>query len=104
MCKINKSCNFCFSYRPEEVGDSDFGAIYSDISSCEKQLDFDENSENNLTPDFDRTIERDCCKLDFWKVLEYDDELKSFFDKEMMSEGEPDFEKINNFFKEKYKI
>lgn len=31
---VRRSCLFCQFYKHEEVGDSDFGAVYSDVATC----------------------------------------------------------------------
>jgi hypothetical protein len=72
---VTKNCLFCQSYRHEEVGDSDYGAIYASIPSCGKYLDIDVETEEDM-PNFDRNIERECCDLDFWAVVEVDQELQ----------------------------
>jgi len=88
MCKIKKNCNFCHSFTNEEVGDSDYGAIYDDIPTCFRYLDLDDYG--NPIEGFDREIERDCCSLDFFMVLEHDEELKEMLSKEMDLTGRID--------------
>ena len=72
--RVRRSCSNCQFFQHEEVGDSDYGAVYSDVATCQKYLDTDPKTEEDI-PNFDREIERDCCELDFWKVVELDDEL-----------------------------
>lgn len=94
-----RNCQVCARYQCEEVGDSDYGAIYADNPSCEKENDLDKNEEYVLA-NFDREIERDCCELDFFKVLDVDEELRALFgtdDKDFLYEG-----KALKRFKEKY--
>lgn len=63
---MKKNCNFCEYFQCEEIGDSDFGAKYADKPSCSIYNDVDEN--DNEIENFDREIERDCCRLDFLEV------------------------------------
>ena len=98
MCKIKKNCNFCHSFTNEEVGDSDYGAIYNDNPTCFRYLDLDDYG--NPIEDFDREIERDCCRLDFFMVLEHDEELKTMFDEEINATNE--YEETFLKFKQKY--
>jgi hypothetical protein len=71
---VRRSCSICQHYQCEEVGDSDYGAIYADAATCQKYLDFDEKTEDTIE-NFDRNTERDCCELDFWKVADIDEEV-----------------------------
>jgi hypothetical protein len=98
---IRRSCSFCQYYRHEEIGDSDFGGVYAEQPSCSKYLDTDQETEEDI-PDFDRHIERDCCHLDFWKVLEEDEQLKQYFDKEMSDKSGDNFNDSYEFFKARY--
>ncbi|MFA5528441.1 MAG: hypothetical protein WC996_07475 [Peptostreptococcales bacterium] len=98
MCKIKKNCNFCHSFTNEEVGDSDYGAIYDDNPTCFRYLDLDD--DGNPIEGFDREIERDCCRLDFFMVLEHDEELKEMLSKEMDLTGRYDETYLR--FKQKY--
>lgn len=88
-----KNCKICSCFYCEEVGDSDYGAIYAEEPSCSQEKDLEE---------FNRDIERDCCDIDFWKVLELDKEIKDLF---MLCE-EKDLWKSKAFerFKEKYSV
>lgn len=95
--KINKSCRFCSHFQCEEIGDSDYGAIYSDTETCLKYYDLDDYGEEIIN--FNRDIERECFSFDIWKVLECDDELYERF-----IENDGDLDKIYSFFKEKYEI
>ena len=74
LCTVRRSCCFCQFFRYEEIGDSDFGSVYAENPSCSKYYDTDEETEEDI-PNFDRNIERDCCKLDFWRVVEVDNDL-----------------------------
>lgn len=71
---VKRNCLFCQFYECEEVGDSDYGAVYTEKQSCSKYIDTDPETEEDI-PNFDRTIERDCCELDFWQVVEVDEDL-----------------------------
>lgn len=94
---MNRNCKLCSHYQCEEIGDSDYGAIYADKPTCEEFNDCDDNE--NLIPNFDREIQRECCILDFWKVLEVDNELeKLIIDKE----EETNWDKAYKRFREKY--
>jgi hypothetical protein len=86
---VRRSCLFCQFYRCEEVGDSDYGSIYAEIPACEKYLDTDPETEENIS-NFDRNIERECCKLDFWKVVEVDENLSIKLSEEAYSTGKMD--------------
>lgn len=88
MCKIKKNCNFCHSFTNEEVGDSDYVVIYNNNPTCFRYLDLDD--DGNPIEGFDREIERDCCRLDFFMVLEHDEELKEMLSKEMDLTGRID--------------
>lgn len=97
---IIRCCKLCVHYRPEEVGDIDYGAVYADYDSCHLQYDLDE--EGNDVYDFNREIERTCCVLDFWKVTEVDSELSALFDEEAkISDG--CFDSTYSKFIDKYK-
>lgn len=71
---VSHNCFNCQFFQHEEIGDSDYGAVYSDTANCQKFLDTDPETEKNI-PNFDREIERQCCELDFWKVVELDEKL-----------------------------
>lgn len=98
---VRRSCLFCQYYKHEEVGDSDYGAVYAREAICSKYLDTDQETEEEI-PDFDREVERDCCQLDFWKVLEEDGTLKNYFDKEMSEKSGENFNNSYEFFKVRY--
>jgi hypothetical protein len=86
-------------YRHEEIGDSDYGAIYAKAPSCSEYEDMDEN-ENEIK-DFDRNIQRDCCILDFFKVADIDEEIGSLLSAD--SDEVTTFgDKALKRFKEKY--
>lgn len=95
--KSKKNCSNCQFYQYEEVGDSDFGSIYSDKATCQKYLDTDPETEENI-PDFDRKIERNCCELDFWKVVESDDVISN-----KLSEDNGEIEGAFELFTKRYK-
>lgn len=71
---VMRSCSFCQFFQHEEIGDSDFGGVYAENPSCSKYYDTDKETGEDI-PNFDRNIERDCCKLDFWRVVEVDNDL-----------------------------
>lgn len=93
---VRRSCSNCQFFQHEEVGDSDYGAVYSDVATCQKYLDTDPETEEDI-PNFDREIERDCCELDFWKVVELDDELS-----EKISEDNGNLDNAYKLFNERY--
>jgi hypothetical protein len=96
---VRRSCLFCQFYRNEEVGDSDFGAVYSDVATCQKYLDTDPETEEDI-PNFDREIDRDCCKLDFWRVVEVDNILSEKLAEESDRSGKMD--ETYELFKKRY--
>ena len=96
---VMSCCSNCQYYRHEEVGDSDFGAVYNDEASCSEYYDTDQETEENI-PNFDRSIERECCLLDFFKVIEIDEELNKSFHEEMNKVDS--FNKTYKRFCEKY--
>ena len=86
------------------IGDSDFGATYSKEPTCLLEYDINNETGDDVVS-FDREIERPCCSLDFWKVLEVDDELKKKFDLEMNEIGDNcNFDESYDFFRERYNI
>ena len=93
---VRRSCLNCQFFQYEEIGDSEYGAVYSDVATCQKYLDTDTETEEDI-PNFDREIERDCCELDFWKVVELDDELS-----EKISEDNGNLDNAYALFKERY--
>ena len=99
--RVKKCCRFCVLYRHEEIGDSDYGAVYSEFATCSKYLDTDPETEEDI-PNFDRESERDCCELDFWRVVEVDRVLSFKFDTEVGING--DFKDTYQFFKERYNL
>jgi hypothetical protein len=96
---VMRCCSNCSFYRHEEVGDSDYGAVYAKEASCLEYYDTDKETEEDI-PNFDRNIERECCVLDFFKVVEIDDELSKKFHKEI-NKGDS-FNKTYKRFCEKY--
>lgn len=95
---VEYNCNFCQHYRNEEIGDSDFGAVYSKHPSCSKYYDMDKETEEDI-PNFDRSVKRECCEIDFWKALDVDPILIESINKEG-SRGS--FNKTYQLFKERY--
>lgn len=96
---VRRSCLFCQFYKHEEVGDSDFGAVYADVATCQKYLDTDSETEENI-PIFDREIERECCVLDFWQVVEVDEDLAVKLAEEAQTTGK--MEETYEMFKTRY--
>lgn len=96
---VRRSCSNCQFFQHEEVGDSDYGAVYSDVATCQKYLDTDPETKEDI-PNFDREIERDCCELDFWKVVEVDEELSVKLAEEAHSTGK--MEETHEMFKSRY--
>ena len=97
---VMRSCSFCQFYTHEEVGDSDYGAVYSENASCSKYIDTDEETEEDI-PNFDRTIKRNCCKLDFWRVVEVDKDLSEKLAIEQ-DKNEGSFSETYELFKVRY--
>lgn len=97
---VMRSCFFCQFYQHEEIGDSDFGGVYAENPSCSKYFDTDEETEEEI-PDFDRNIERDCCKLDFWRVVEVDNDLAEKLDIEQ-NKDDGSFSETYELFKVRY--
>jgi hypothetical protein len=96
-----RNCKVCERYQHEEIGDSDFGAIYAETPSCNKYYDMDE--EENEIKGFDREIERDCCVLDFFKVADIDKEIGDLFDP-MDIDEDSIMDRAYARFREKYGI
>ena len=92
---VMRCCSNCEFYRHEEVGDSDYGAVYTKEASCSEYYDTDEETEEDI-PNFDRNIERECCVLDFFRVCEIDLELSEKLSAAMYETG--------GSFNETYKI
>ena len=97
---VMRCCSNCQFYQHEEVGDSDFGAIYADEPSCYHYHDTDEETEEDI-PNFDRNIERECCVLDFFKVCEIDKDLSDKLSDEM-DKTEGSFSNTYKIFCERY--
>lgn len=96
--KICKSCNYCVNY----------GAVFTEIDLysdreyyCMKGKDIDPKIKS-VSADFDRTIERDCCDLDFFACIDEDVELLEILADESISEDEA-FDKAFGVFDKKYK-
>ena len=97
---VMRSCYFCQFFQHEEIGDSDFGGVYAENPTCSKYLDTDQATEEDI-PNFDRTIERDCCKLDFWRVMEVDKDLAEKLSAEL-DKSEGSFSETYELFKVRY--
>jgi stress response protein YsnF len=99
MKTIKRNCDFCSNFVHQEIGDSDFGATYEDVPSCSEYHDLNDNDE--FIEDFDREIERSCCVLDFFSVIEFDTELEEAFNKEMRI-GHMQLNETYELFEKKY--
>ena len=97
---VMRCCNLCANFRHEEVGDSDYGAVYAKDASCSEYYDTDEETEEDI-PNFDRTIERKCGVLDFFKVCEIDKDLSDKLSDEM-DKTEGSFSSTYKIFCERY--
>jgi hypothetical protein len=97
---VMRSCSFCQFFQHEEIGDSDFGGVYAENPSCSNYFDTDEETEEDI-PNFDRTIERNCCKLDFWRVVEVDKDLSEKLAIEQ-DKNEGSFSETYELFKVRY--
>ena len=97
---VMRSCSFCQFFRHEEIGDSDYGAVYAENATCSKYFDTDQETEEDI-PNFDRNIERECCKLDFWQVIEVDKDLAEKLSIEQ-DKNEGSFSETYELFKVRY--
>lgn len=75
---MKKNCKICAYFQLEEIGDSDYGAIYSEEYVCVIEKDLEESQEK-VAEGFDRDTERECCHIDFWKVVDIDKEINDLF-------------------------
>jgi len=91
---VMRCCSNCSFYRHEEVGDSDYGAVYTYEANCSEYLDTDDEEE--VISGFDRSVERECCALDFFKVCEIDTDLSDRLAIEM--------DETQGIFNETYKL
>lgn len=96
---VMRCCSNCSNYRHEEVGDSDYGAVYAYEANCSEYLDIDDEEE--IISGFDRNIERECCALDFFKVCEIDTDLSDRLSTEM-DETQGSFNKTYKLFLARY--
>ena len=96
---VRRSCSFCQFFQHEEIGDSDFGGMYAENATCSKYLDTDKETEEEI-PNFDRNLDRDCCNLDFWRVIEIDNVLSEKLAEESDRTGKMD--ETYELFKERY--
>jgi len=97
---VMRCCSNCSFYQHEEVGDSDYGAVYAKEASCLKYCDTDKETEEDI-PNFDRNIERECCVLDFFKVCEIDTDLSDRLATEM-DETQGSFNQTYKLFNARY--
>lgn len=97
---VMRCCSNCQFYQHEEVGDSDYGAVYAEEASCLKYHDTEEETEENI-PNFDRNLERECCVLDFFKVCEIDTDLADRLENEI-DETQGDFSETYKLFLARY--
>ncbi len=100
-CKtgVMRCCSNCQLYIHEEVGDSDYGAVYAYEANCSEYLDTDDEEE--VISGFDRNIERECCVLDFFKVCEIDKDLSDKLSEEI-NRTPDDFSKTYKLFNARY--
>ena len=96
---VRRSCSFCQFFQHEEIGDSDYGGVYAENATCSKYIDTDNETEEEI-PNFDRDLERDCCNLDFWRVVEVDNILSEKLAEESNRTGKMD--ETYELFKERY--
>ena len=97
---VMRCCSNCSNYRHEEVGDSDYGAVYSDEANCSMYYDYDDEKDEDI-PNFDRNLERECCVLDFFKVCEIDTDLSDRLATEM-DETQGSFSETYKLFNARY--
>lgn len=98
--KAVKCCKMCQCYQAEEVGDSDYGAIYADVLTCSKYHDCDK--DENPIEDFDRECERECCCFDFFLVADVDEEIGKAFDEDMSKGDSGNYDRSYEMFRLKY--
>ncbi|WP_097005267.1 hypothetical protein [Lacrimispora amygdalina] len=97
------NCKICSYYKREEIGDSDFGAVYAKECTCSKDKDIDIETEEYIN-DFDYESVKDCCVPEFWLVADIDEEIdKLFTDKAAMSDDLYTTD-VYERFKEKYHV
>lgn len=99
MHSVKRNCSFCQFFAHEEIGDSDYGGVYAENATCSKELDVDQETEYVIS-NFDRELDRDCCILDFWKVVEIDNILSEKLSEESDRTGNMD--ETYKLFKERY--
>lgn len=97
LCVVVLSAYF---FQHEEIGDSDFWSVYAENPSCSKYYDTNAETEEDI-PNFDRKIDRDCCKLDFWRVVEVDKDLAEKMSSEL-DKNKGSFSETYELFKERY--
>lgn len=96
------NCKICSYYTWEEIGDSDFGAVYAKERTCSKDKDLDMETEESIK-DFDYESVKDCCVPDFFAVGDIDEEIdKLFTDGVAMSDDLYSTDAYERF-KEKYR-
>jgi hypothetical protein len=88
---IVRNCKLCTHYFHNE--DENF-------ECCYLKNDLDENE--HLIAHFNRSEERDCCFLEFWKVLDADPELEKIFDNENEHRDSINIDKSYDYFCKKY--
>lgn len=99
---LPRNCHICSCYAYEEIGDSDFGAVYAEEKTCLKDKDMNMETEEYIQG-FDYTVERECCSPDFWLVVDSDSEVRELFNEEADCMSD-DLYKTEAYlkFKEKY--
>ena len=98
---LPRNCKICTYYKAEEIGDSDFGAIYADECTCSKDKDIDEQTEEFIKA-FDYNSVKECCIPDFWIVADMDKEIEKLFNDEMSESDDAEPIRSSKRFHEKY--
>ncbi len=95
------NCKICSYYHYEEIGDSDYGAVYAKEPTCSKDKDLNVETEECING-FNYDSLKDCCVPDFWIVADMDKEISDLFtDEDIMSDDIYDTSAYEKF-KEKY--
>lgn len=97
------NCKICSYYRYEEIGDSDYGAVYANEPTCSKENDIEKETDAYIE-NFDYESVKDCCVPDFWLVADIDEEIDELFTKEASMSDDLYEDNAYKRFKEKYDI
>lgn len=81
-CAVKNNCLFCAYHGNETIGD--YGETYASHEVCAENNDCDD--EGNLDKMFDYESEKDCCDLEFWKVLDADEKMQKLFEEDMVKD------------------